>query len=184
MQYRAISLISLLMLAGAATAVAADGAPTNATWQSHTAKFHYYGFTTHYTCDGLEDKVKTILVHLGARTDAKVHATGCVNGPNAPSPFAWIDATFSTVAASSSATGADVVQAQWVDFQIAPRRPFDMGDGECELMDQMKDVITRNFALQDLSYRTSCTPHQISTADYGIKGRVLRPVAVKVAAAK
>jgi hypothetical protein len=88
------------------------------------------------------------------------------------------------VAASDTATGADAVQAQWADFQIAPRRPIDMGDGECELMEQMKDVITANFSLKNVDYRTSCTPHQISIADYGIKGQVLRPVAVKVAAAK
>jgi hypothetical protein len=182
MQYRTVSLISLLLLAGAMTASAVDSAAPNATWQTHTAKFHYFGFTTHYTCDGLEEKVKAILVHLGARQDAKVHATGCANGPNVPSPFAWVDATFDTVAAADGATGAKAVQAQWTDFQIAPRRPADMGEGECELMDQMKAVITANFALKDVDYRASCTPHHISIADYGIKGKVLRPV--KLAAVK
>jgi hypothetical protein len=182
MQYRTLSLIALLMLGSATAAYALDGAAPTAAWKSHTAKFHYFGFTTHYTCDGLEDKVKTILLHLGARQGAKVHATGCAYGPNTPSPFAWVDATFDTLAVAEGAAGANDVQAQWADFQIAPHRPFDMGDGECELMERMKDVITANFALKDVDYRASCTPHHISIADYGVKGKVLRPL--KLAAAK
>jgi hypothetical protein len=176
MQYRSVSLLAILLFAGAAAA--ADTAATSAAWKEHTAKFHYSGFTTHYTCDGLEQKVKSILVYLGARGDAKVRATGCTRGLNAPSPFAWVDAHFHSVAAADKATGADAVQAQWASFEIAPHRPVDMGDGECELVEQMKDVITANFTLRDVKYHTSCTPHQISLGDYAVSGKVLRPVAV------
>ena len=42
-------------IAGAATDIV-DGA-----WQHHKVKFNYVGFTTLYTCDGLEDRVGEIL---------------------------------------------------------------------------------------------------------------------------
>jgi len=172
MQYRLISLIAALAVAGAA--VAADEAATHASWQEHTVKFHYTGFTTHYTCDGLESKVRTILVYLGARKDARVIASGCARGPNEPSPYAWVEAKFHTLAATDKGAGDGVVKANWSAFELSPRRPTDMGDGECELMEQMKPLITGNFALRDVDYRTSCVPHQISIADYSVRGKVLR----------
>ena len=46
-------------------------------WQHHQTTISYYGITTLYTCDGLEDKVRALLLYFGARADLKVHAFGC-----------------------------------------------------------------------------------------------------------
>jgi hypothetical protein len=187
MQLRSTSLAGLicgLTLAVGVNAVASDEAATKASWQEHNATFAYSGFTTYYTCDGLEAKVRSILLYLGARKDLKVTSNGCANGPNRPSPTAWVTAHFHTLAASSGAmtagaasgptTGTDAVQAQWSSFELAPHRPQDMGDGECELVERMKPVITANFTLRDIDYRTSCIPHQVTIADYGVRGKILR----------
>jgi hypothetical protein len=38
----------------------------------------------------------------------------------------------------------------------------------------MKDLITQNFTLRDVEYRTSCYPHQISLDGFAVKGQTLR----------
>lgn len=177
-------------LSGGVTQAAVDAAPAvadaplAAQWQHQSRTFSYQGFTAHYTCDGLEDKVKQILVYLGARKDAKVRATGCAYGPNRPSPFAWVSMEFDTLSAaaapaatagSTATTPGESVAARWQPIEIGARRPYFMGDGECELIEQLKPALTASFALEELQYRTRCTPHQVNLGDYSVRGKVLQP---------
>jgi hypothetical protein len=153
-------------------ALAVDGNATSI-WKAQTQKFHYSGFTTYYTCDGLEDKVRQVLMHLGARSDVKVRATGCVHGWSDPSPHAWVEAAFHALAPTADAAASDVVATHWSKFELSARRPSFMGDGECELIEQMRKVIEASFALRDVEYRASCAAHQISLGDYSVHGQVL-----------
>ena len=113
------------------------GDVVNGTWQHHKATFNYVGFTTLYTCDGLEDHVRQILLHLGARKDARVRATGCPGPYNAPSSTAWVDADFYPLAPAADAGASDTVKARWTALEVTPRRPNFMGDGDCELVQGM-----------------------------------------------
>ena len=113
------------------------GDVVNGTWQHHKATFNYVGFTTLYTCDGLEDHVRQILVHLGARKDARVSASGCPGPYNAPSRTAWVNADFYTLAPAAEAGAPDTVKARWTALEVTPRRPNFMGDGDCELVQGM-----------------------------------------------
>jgi hypothetical protein len=172
-------------LAGAETPPGSNAAVVAGSWQHHTVKVSYYGITSLYTCSGLEDHVKDILVHFGARKDAKVRASGCARGPDAPSHNAWIDADFYTLTPATDATAPDTVQAYWASREIGPRRPYFMDDGDCELVDQMKDTISKSFALKDLKYETDCVPHQIMINGYHVKADALIAVPVtKTADAK
>jgi hypothetical protein len=150
----------------------AAGGVVNGTWQHHHVRFSYYGITSLYTCSGLEDHVKSILLHFGARKDAKVVASGCAYGPDRPSRNAWIDANFDTLASTDS-TAPEVVKAQWSKRELTPRRPFFMGDGDCELVDQMKGIISKNFSLRDVNYFTTCTPHQLNLNGFSVKAEAL-----------
>jgi hypothetical protein len=175
--FHRIVLLAISAAAGAAGPAAAADPPPDATvvagaWQHHTMNIHYYGITSLYSCYGLEDHVKDILVHFGARKDAKVRATGCERGPDVPSHTAWIDADFYTLApASEGAT--DSVKAHWTRREIGPKRPYFMDDGDCELVDDMKDMISKNFALKDLTYETDCVPHQINLNGFHVKADAL-----------
>jgi hypothetical protein len=62
----------------------------------------------------------------------------------------------------------------WAALIITPKKPDFMGDGDCELIQGMKDLITRNFSLRDIEYRTDCSPHQITMNGFSIKGQALR----------
>jgi hypothetical protein len=169
----------LPMLLQAETTVAPPGDVVSGAWQHHKLTFNYFGVTTLYTCDGLEIHVRQILLHLGARRDAKVSATGCPGALNAPSRSAFVNVDFYALApaadtAGAAAPGAEAVKAHWTPVELTPQRPNFMGDGDCELMQEMKDLITNNFALRGVEYRTSCAPHSITINGFEIKGQALR----------
>lgn len=175
MQYRNALLSALAMLATTSHALPAESG-TSATWKAQTQSFHYTGFTSFYTCDGLESKVEQILLHLGARKDLKVRATGCANGFNEPSPYAWVEANFHTLApvdVTATRAAGDAVATHWKSFELSARHPQFMDAGECELIEQMHDLIVKGFATRDLKYRSSCTPHSVGLNDYTVSGQVL-----------
>jgi hypothetical protein len=156
---------------------AADSSGTRAQWHAQKLEFTYAGFTAFYTCEGLESKVRDILLTFGARQDAKVRALGCDRAQNQPNKMAWVQAEFSSLAPATDASATDTVPAAWSKVELAPNRPKNMGTGECELVDQMRPMLEKGFALRNTNYQTSCVPKQISVADYNVQAEVLRPVA-------
>jgi hypothetical protein len=150
-----------------------------AAWRHHKVAFNYYGITSLFTCDGLEDHVRQILLYLGARKDAKVRASGCPGPFNAPSRSAWVDADFYALAPATDADAANTVKARWTSLDVTPRRPDFMGDGDCELIQEMKDLIIKNFSLRDLRYRADCVPHELSLDSYAIKGQALKEMPLR-----
>jgi hypothetical protein len=164
---------------GAASTTSDLPAATPAQWHAQKLEFNYAGFTAFYTCDGLESKVRDILLTFGARKDLKVRAIGCDRAQDQPNKTAWVQAEFSSLApAAADASASDTVQAVWDKVQLAPNRPREMGMGECELVDQIRPMLEKGFNLRNASYQTSCVPKQISVADYNVKAEVLRLVAV------
>jgi hypothetical protein len=148
-------------------------------WQHHKAEFDYFGVTTLYTCDGLEGQVRRILEHLGARKDMHVQARGCPGPANAPSHTASVVADFYSLAPSTDASEANAVKAQWSTVELTGRRPNFMGDGDCELIDAMKTLISQNFRPRDLNYRTTCIPRELEIDGFAVKGEFLHAIPVK-----
>lgn len=143
-------------------------------WQHHKLKFDYFGVTTLYSCDGLEVQVGRILEFFGARKDPKVQARGCIRGPNAPNRSILVFTDFYTLSPLAAASGAVAVQAQWSPLDMSARRPSFMSEGDCELLEDMKPLISQQFNSRGLDYRTSCTPGEVNFASYAIKGEFLR----------
>jgi hypothetical protein len=167
-------LCAAIVLVGAA---AADNTPpagdiVSGAWQHHKLTFSYVGFTSLYTCDGLEAHVRQILMHLGARKDLTVSATGCPGPFNTPSRSAFVNVDFFSLAPAEP--GSDTVQARWTAVEVTSRRPDFMGAGDCELIQNMKDLITQNFSMRDLKYRTDCFPHEVSMDGFAVRGQALR----------
>jgi hypothetical protein len=181
-----ILVAALFVLAGTwGTGSAADSAPgspvVTGVWQHHHVNFSYYGITALYSCDGLENNIRSLLLHLGARKDAKVSARGCPNGPSVPGHNAIIDVDFYTL--SPSPESSDAVQAQWTPVLVSPTHPYFMGNGDCELIDQMKDLISKNFSLRDLDYRTDCVAHEVNLDAFSIKTQALKALPAPAAGA-
>jgi hypothetical protein len=155
---------------------ASSGAPVAGTWVYHEDTFFYYGLTSLYSCSSIEDKVKDILVHLGARKDAVVLANGCPRGNLTPGRSANVQAKFYTLAPAADAGTAGAVSAQWSAMELSPRHPFFVGDGDCELIQDMKDLLSKNFSLRDVNYRTECVPNQLWLNGFAVTGEVLKAV--------
>jgi hypothetical protein len=145
-------------------------------WQHHQVNFTYYGITALYTCDSLETNIRGLLLYLGARNDAKVSALACPRGSSVPSRTAIVQTDFYTLAPSADASAPDAVQARWTSFEVNPWRPHFMGDGDCELIEEMQDLITKSFSLRDLKYRTDCVPRTINIHGFSIKAQALKAV--------
>src|ERR1019366_9472143 len=57
------------------TPAAANSVP--AVWKEQHVSFFYTGRTTRYSCNGLRDKMRAMLLDLGARRDLKIVPLGC-----------------------------------------------------------------------------------------------------------
>ena len=186
-----LTLCAIVALAGmgaAAMAAAADEHPEGGqtvagTWQHRHASFSYFGITALYSCSGLETNISRLLQHLGARKDAKVNARGCPYGYDTPGRSAIVDLDFYS-RAPSDASSADVVQARWTPIIVNSTKPNFMGHGDCELIEQMKDIISKNFSFRDLSYRTDCVPHEVNIDDFGIKAQALKALPAAASASR
>jgi hypothetical protein len=169
-------------LVRAADASSAGGPVVAGTWEHRHASFTYWGITALYSCDGLEDNIRALLLHLGARKDATVNARGCPHGPSVPGRNAIVDIDFYSLSPSADANAANTVQARWTPVLVSPTHPYFMGHGDCELVYEMKDILSKNFSLRDLNYRTDCVPYQVNIDDFSVKGEVLKPLPAPVAA--
>ena len=172
--------LAALPVVNAAADQSADAQSVAGTWEHHTAHFSYFGITSLYSCSGLESNIRQLLLHLGARKDLTVHAYGCPYGYDTPGRIAVVDLDFYSLSPSADANAANTVQARWTPVQVSANRPNFIGHGDCELITEMKDILSKNFSLRDLKYRTDCVPHEVNLNDFSVSAEVLKPLAATV----
>jgi hypothetical protein len=158
------ALISTGVLCTSAGAQASgDGQP--ATWTAKEFKFTYQGFTTKYSCDGLQDKVREILLEFGARKDLQVTRWGCAGDSGRPDPFPGVAVKMNVLAPldpAKTAASEPSVPAHWQNIKLRLGHNALAEAGECELVEQVKQKILPLFATRNVDYRSSCVPHQLS----------------------
>jgi hypothetical protein len=172
----ALACASSAGLVFASDSAGAENGVVAGTWQHHKVTFPYLGLTSKFNCNGLADTVRVILLHLGARDDARVWASGCGPGSSAPGGNAFVETDFYTLSPAADADSSGSVPAHWTTKILDRNHPHVMDYGSCELIQQMKDLITTNFALRDLQYRTDCFPHDLNVNGYSVKGQALTAV--------
>lgn len=155
---------------------AGPAATVEAHWQSVPLEFNYSGFTTLYSCYGLEDKVKLLLRTLGAREGAKVVATGCDSGTGVNvSRFAFVHGEFQVLLPGPAADPAQTVQATWKPVEVRADHPLTVGEGDCELIEQLKPVVDKGAWLREASYVSRCVPHTVNPNSFSVKAQALEP---------
>jgi hypothetical protein len=145
---------------GAPAAAAATAQP--AVWTQKQLNFLFQGFTAHYSCDGLETKIKHVIKELGARGDFEVHSYGCGTSGR-PDPFPSVSIKMSVLQPAPAATAAtDIVPAHWqrVDLHLDRDPVWEAGD--CELLEQIKQKLLPLFATRDIDFASNCVPHQLN----------------------
>ena len=166
---------ALALITGAAFSGIAHGAETQAAgWASKEVSFTYQGFTTKYSCDGLHDKVRAVLLKLGARKDdLKVRRSGCTSGSGTPDPFPGVSIK-AMVLQPAGADEKSPVQAEWqaVEFRASPTAALDRGD--CELVEQLRDKVLPIFTTRNVEVLNNCVPHQMTAGGMMLKLDVLK----------
>lgn len=176
----AVAAVSLGALSGAPAwaynvgeAPAADQA---AVWTPKEVDFVYMGFTTHYTCDGLRDTVREMLLQLGARkSDLKVTEQPCSGDPNRPNPFPGVKIKMSvlTPAPATPSQDTQVVQAQWKPVKLPQRGSTLDAAGQCELLEQFNQKVLPLFTTRNVDLHATCVPHQLEPLGTKLQAEVL-----------
>jgi hypothetical protein len=175
----ACSLATAAAWLSIAPARADDTATSSAgTWQSQKYSFQFMGFTSTYSCDGLADKLKTLLLAAGARGDAKSRPGACASGFGRPDKFARADLTFATLAPAQgdAAPDAKPVNGVWRTVSFTSRSPRDLRVGDCELVDQFRSQVLPMFATRNIVNSTTCVPHQESGSSINLSFEVFAPL--------
>jgi hypothetical protein len=133
-------------------------------WQKHEYSFVFMGFTSTYSCDGLADKIKVLLIAAGARNDAKSWPGACARGFGTPDKFAQANLTFYTLAPSGTGASSDSkpVDGVWRPVSFADRSPRELRTGDCELVEQFRNNVLPMFTTRNVEDHTTCVPHQES----------------------
>jgi hypothetical protein len=184
---RVLVLVAATAAGALGVAQAADSIDTAAApaahWVQRKLDYTYVGFTTRYTCDGLEDDVRNVLLALGARKrDLEIQSMGCVRF-NGVEPFPGVRATFwvlvPVTAGEAGRSGDKIVAAtRWQTVNLVKDRGYPNDQGRCELLDQIKRQALPLFTSRNLNFHSACVPYQESLGDIGFTVDVLRPVPV------
>lgn len=141
----------------------AESSAQAAVWKEHKYSFTPMSFTSTYSCDGLADKLKTLLLAAGARADAKANPGACAMGYGQPDKLARADLVFYTLEpAGSGVAESDRVKATWkpVAIKIDPIKQLARGD--CELVERFAATVLPMFTTRNVVNHTRCVPHQDS----------------------
>jgi hypothetical protein len=165
-------------------AVPTTGSPVAAVWRERHVEFSYMGRTARYSCEGLRDKVRAMLLDLGARRDPTIVALGCEDdGPartTAVGPHLSI--TFSAPAlpdpAAKPVRAGDLAatDARFVAFSITTDAFRNLGIGDCELVEQFARQILPKLVTRDVRQDITCIPNELSGSHFLLRGEVLRPL--------
>jgi hypothetical protein len=165
--------------------------PTWAVWTPKELRFTYMGFTSHYSCDGLADKMRSIVLQLGARSDLKIREIPCSGGFGRPTEFPGVTVNMNVLtpwdAASANATSTPV-PAHWKRVELSTDRDPLREAGDCELIEQAKTRVLPLFTTRNIDYHSTCIPNQLQVGGTVLKAEVLiadeqAPAAAKPAAA-
>lgn len=161
-----------LLAAGAATGAAAreptpagtqPASPARAplasepgVWKEQDLQFDYLGFTMHYSCSGLRERMLLVLRLLGARAEAG-DVAGCGDYPRAIERFPYVRARFATFVPADPSAAA-TVPGQWRSVDLVGLGKLDAN--ECELMEQIIQQVLPRFAVRNIGKPANCVPHQ------------------------
>jgi hypothetical protein len=153
-------------------------------WVERKLDYTYMGFTSKYSCDGLRDNVREVLLALGARkSDLKIQSRGCTR-LDGPEEFPGVSAHFwvlQPLAPDEVAKVGDPATntVQWQTVDLVRLNGVRWDQGQCELLEQMQKKVLPLFTSRNVDFRSSCFPHQVSLGDIRFTVDVLRPAPTK-----
>lgn len=200
-----LGFFALVPSPGLRAQAAADDAASparNAVWVQQELTLAYMGFTNYYSCEGLRDKLRWVLDEVGARPGYEIRTTGCVNvtGPErmpgarivaalpveaTPEVLSRLESGAAKQALVARSTGkaeasGDVAVAQFparprlVEFRGRPGGRLQ--DGDCELMEQVRDRVLVPLGVRIVDDGLRCAPRSVSPGSLRLTVEVLEAV--------
>jgi hypothetical protein len=159
-----------------------------AAWTQQKFGFTVLGFQSRYTCFGLSDYIKRILLKLGARKeDLIVGELGCdfATQPSVRASF-WQLRPLSPDTPDHSFSAVQPVQAHWEEVRVSLGDAGDDGPdlSGCELAHQAIERIMPYFVVRNARFDPDCREHSSTPGRYALRAEVLLPGAPPGAAAK
>ena len=170
----------LVLAAGVANAQsAADESVVEAVWKPQRMNFVYRGYSTLYSCRGLQDKLEKILTTVGARGRIELRAYSCddelaiarfqiaLTSPVEATPenvelLTKYDSRYELVARVrgeplASAEDLPRFPAVWKTISFARSRQMKLAPGDCELVLQLRQHILPRMAVQIVNDQVRCS---------------------------
>jgi hypothetical protein len=184
---RAIWLIAgvgLLFLQPLRAADPVVGSPFPAVWKEQHLEFTYDGRTARYSCQGLRDKMRSLLLDLGARRDLQVALLGC--DESAPLGRGYVGPRLSLIFSSPTLPEAgakplrpgdlNAVDARYEAFTLTSDAFRNYGVGDCELVEEFAREILPHLSARNVKQDITCVPYQASGSRFWVRGEILRAV--------
>jgi hypothetical protein len=171
----------VLLAAGLANAQSpADGAAVDAIWKPQRMNFVYRGYSTLYSCGGLQDKLEKILTTVGARGGSiQLRAYSCddaqatarfqivLTSPVEATPenveqlttYDAHDALIARVRGEQLPSAEDLPRfpAVWKTISFARSREMRLAPGDCELVLQLRRHILPRMAVHIVNDQVRCS---------------------------
>jgi hypothetical protein len=164
-----------LTMSAWSAAPSVTGNPLPAVWKERHIQFSYAGRTSRYSCDGLQEKIRALLLEMGARRDLKIDAGGCEE------PAASLQLVFSAPALPEPAAkplhrgDLSAVDARFETFTLTNDVAFrNFGIADCELVEEFTRQVLPKLETRDIQQDITCVPYQASGSRYFVRGEVLR----------
>jgi hypothetical protein len=182
-------ICALGLLAGTAAAAAPQAAASantlSAVWKEQRFDFFYMGRTARYSCEGLRDKMRALLLELGARRDLTVSAIGCdetapqLRSGSLPNLHILFSAPALPDAEAQPLLPGDLrlVEARYQPFTLTGDAFRNLGIGDCELVEEFARQVLPKFATRGVKKDITCVPYQLSGSRFFVRGETLRAVA-------
>jgi hypothetical protein len=174
----------LMLFAQVPPARADAGEAIAAVWKEQRLSFFYMGRTSRYSCEGLRDKVRAMLLDLGARRDLQLTALGCEDSAQRArlaSSGPSLHIVFFTPALPDPGrkpppAGDSGVEARFEAFTITSDPFRNMGLADCELVEAFAQQILPKLATRNVKQDIACAPFQQSGGRFLVQGEILRAV--------
>ena len=173
-------ILVFALIGGSGPLHAADSdAPVEAVWHKQSVNFQYHGFSTYYTCSGLREKLRRILINIGARETLQLHGYSCSDQGSARFRITFespVVATAQNVQALTTYSAEELLAARtrgeylptaqdlprfpalWKTVSFSRDRRLALTPGDCELVEQIRRAILPRLAVEVIHDRLNCSP--------------------------
>ncbi len=127
-----------------------------AKWEAHQVRFNFFGLNSVYTCDGISDAVRRLLIAFGARDDARVEARCMGSSSELEQHHRLLLAFAVPVAEQSDDLREETFPAEWREVRIGRNRPRGLGDTDCELVEQFHEQVLARLRVRNTKKRPRC----------------------------